>query len=68
MIRPTRGEIIPRKNNNRTSHNPTLCSDIGYISKVGEEEGSAEERESSDIQKNKKQKKQEKMITIKHIS
>ena len=54
MVRPTRGEIIPRKNNNYTSHNPTLCSDIGNISKVGKEEGPAEERESPNIKKNKK--------------
>ena len=51
MIRPTRGEIIPRKNNNRTSHNPTLCSDIGDISKVGKGEGPAEGRESPNIKK-----------------
>ena len=50
MIRPTRGEIIPRN----TSHNPTLCSDIGNISKVGKEEGPAEGRESPNIKKNQK--------------
>ena len=56
MVRPTSGKIIPCENSDHNSHNPALCSDIGDISEVGEEEGLEGGRQSPSIKKNEKTK------------